>query len=339
MGAITLFDTPVQLPSYLQTSALAKSLAKQVDGGLAGNAINRISLRNGKFRFNKAGVEVGVLREPHLDVVVIAANPAVSRAFYIKAFDPDDSGVRPDCYSKEGVKPEDDVPAKQSPLCATCPKNAAGSATNGKGKACSYKKRIVTVHPSAIGGDAYAIDVAAMGMFGEDEASQKLFNLKNYIAALKANGLIVPAVVTRLSFDDEATVPKLFFTPIRTLTAEEWALVEVRAVSEDVRGMLDDIDNKAEEGQPVGQLAAPATLGPPLTNPAAPAPARRGRKPAAETPPTPAPAPTAAPAATAAGGFAFGNAAASSAAPAQAVAPTATAPAGGFSLDLDEFDK
>lgn len=341
MGAIQLFDKPVQLPSYLQTSELAKQLAKQVDGGLAGNAINRISLRNGKFRFNKGGVEVGVLREPTLEVVVVAANPAVSRTFYIKPYDDAEAGARPDCYSKEGVKPEADSLAKQADLCALCPQNVAGSAKNGKGKACAYKKRIVTVHPSAIDGDAYAIDVAAMGLFGEDEPSQKLFNLKSYIGALKANGLIVPAVVTKLSFDDESSVPKLFFTPVRTLTDAEWAQVEKRAVSEEVRAMLDDVDNKVEENKPVGQIAAPAapaTLGPPLTSPhemnpapaaAAPAPTRRGRKPAAETPPTPAPAPTEA------GGFAFGNAAAPAAS-----APAAAAPAkGGFSLDLDEFDK
>ena len=342
MGAIQLFDQPTQLPAYLQTSELAKQLAKQVDGGLAGNAINRISLRNGKFRFNKGGVEVGVLREPELEVVIIAANPAVSRTFYIKPYDDSEAGTRPDCYSREGVKPEDDSLVKQSTLCSLCPQNVTGSAKNGKGKACAYKKRIVTVHPTAIDGDAYAIDVAAMGLFGEDEPSQKLFNLKSYIGALKANGLIVPAVVTKLSFDDQSSVPKLFFTPVRTLTAAEWAQVELRAVSEEVRGMLDDVDNKAEEGKPVGQIAAPvATPAPAVAEPAAPAaaaaPTRRGRKPAAETPPTPAPAPTAAPVAQ--GGFAFGNAAATSAAPVAAVAATPAAAKGGFSLDLDEFDK
>lgn len=347
MGAIQLFDQPVQLPSYLQTSEVAKQLAKQVDGGLAGNAINRISLRNGKFRFNKAGVEVGVMRGDSLDVVIVAANPHVSRMYYATAFDPDEAGTRPDCYSKDGTKPADDATDKQATLCALCPQNVAGSAKNGKGKACAYKKRVVTVHPSAIDGDAYALDVAAMGLFGEDEPAQKLFNLKSYIEALKANGLIVPAVVTKLSFDDQATVPKLFFTPVRPLTAEEWAKVEARATDPAIRAMLDDIDNKTEEGKPVGaplpvgQIAAPAPAAPVTTPPPAaapqtteaPAPARRGRKPAAQTAPAPAPAPTVAPPQ---GGFGF-DAGASAPAPAAAPAVTQAAP-GGFSLDLDGFD-
>lgn len=350
-NAMTLFEQPQIAPAYLQTSAAAKLLAEQMEGGLAGRSINRISLRNGKFRFNKQGVEVHVHSAETLDVVIVAANPAVGRMFYLKAYDSDAAGERPDCYSKDGVKPEADSPNIQSPVCATCPKNAVGSALNGKGKACSYKKRVVIVAPKKIDGDAYAIDVAAMGLFGEDDTAHRKFNLKSYIEALKANGLIVPSVVTRLSFDDKESVPKLFFTPVRVLTPEEFALVESRLTDPEIRGMLDDVDNKTEAGKPVG--AQPKPLGPPLTNPqemnpapvqqvaqvaapvvpaqqVAPTPVapRRGRPAKTETPPAQAPAPTAAPA-TVEG---FGDD------PPATAAPAATAP-GAFTVDLDEFEK
>jgi hypothetical protein len=359
---ITLFGNAMPVPLYLQNNPLAKQLAEQMEGGLAGNQINRISLRNGKFRFLKKGVEIAAVAEK-LDVVLIAANPTVGRMWYAKAFDPDAAGTRPDCYSREGVKPEDDSPLKQSPLCATCPKNATGSANNGKGKACAYKKRTVLVSPTNISGDAYALDAGSMTMFGDEDKAGRLFNLKSYIEALKAAGLIVPAVVTRLTFDDEATVPKLHLTPIRPLTEAEFAQVTARINDPVIRDMLDDIDMKSEEGvhqQPAvtAQPVAPQQPAAPAQQPAAPTPSvnppanhtvaqptttvRRGRQPKAETAPAAAPAPSGFPSGTANGaapapaqaGFGF-----ESAAPQQAQAPAAQ-PGGvpGFSVDLDAFD-
>lgn len=341
---VTLFDQPQQLPAYLQTSEAAKALALQMEGGLAGQSINRISLRNGKFRFNKAGIEVGISRSPTLDVVIVSANPHVSRIFYAKAFDADAAGERPDCYSKDGRTPEADSTSRQSETCALCPQNAVNSSRTGKGKACAYKKRLVVTADGDISGDAYAIDVAAMGLFGGDDPAAKQFNLKSYIEALKANGLIVPSVVTQLSFDDAESVPKLFFKPVRILSAEEFAQVETRMVDPLVRAMLDDAQNATEASKPVGQAPAaiaapaPAAVVPPATPAAAAKP--RGRPKAADAPPVQAPAPTAAPAAPATGGFGFGAPAAAAvpATPAPAVTATTPVPAGGFSVDLDSFD-
>ena len=350
--ALTLFDQPQIAPVYLQTSAAAKALAEQMEGGLSGQSINRLSLRNSKFRFNKKGVEVHVHPHDTLNVVIVAANPTVGRIFYLKPFATDAAGERPDCYSKDGKTPEADSPARQSEVCATCPKNATGSALNGQGKACSYKKRVVVVGPGKIDGDAFAMDVASMGMFGDDYPAQKKFNLRSYIEALKANGLIVPAVVTQLSFDDKESVPKLLFHPVRVLTAEEFAKVEARLADPEIRGMLDDIDNKTEAGKPVGQQQIAA----PVQQPAAQAPVqqptqqvqpaaqqvaaaqvaptpvpRRGRPAKTETPPAQAAPPAAAPpAAAAVDGFGDG-------APAQAQ-PVAATPQGTFTVDLAEFD-
>lgn len=353
--AITLFDNPMPVPSYLQNNAVAAALQQQMEGGLAGRQINRISLRNGKFRFSKAGVEVAVWPNPTLDVVIVAANPAVGRLYYSKPFDSAATGERPDCYSREGKVPEADSPAKQSELCATCKQNAVGSALNGKGRACSFKKRVVITAPGKIDGDAYAIDIAAMGLFGEDLPTQKLFNLRSYIEALKVNGLIVPAVVTRLSFDDAESVPKLYFTPVRVLTEAEFNQVSTRIEDPAVRDMLDDVDNKTEVGKPAPAIAAPAAAAPaapaqpavamqpaapaqPVAQQPAPQPVqRRARTPKTEAPPAQvqgAPA-AAAPAAATVEGF---GAPAPAAAPPPA-AQQAPAAVPGFSIDLDEFDK
>lgn len=341
---IALFDSPMPVPSYLQNSPVAKALAEQTEGGLSDfPSINRISLRNAKFRFNVKGVEVAVHKGDFLDVIIIAANPYVSRTWYAKKFNDDEPGTRPDCYSHDGRTPEEDSPMVQSAACATCPQNVKGSAVggDGKAKACGYGKRVIVVSDGDIPGIAFALDVKAQGLFGDDNPAQKQYNLKSYIEALKTNGLIIPAVVTRLSFDDKASVSKLFMKPVRPLTADEWAQVEARLNDPAIREMLADIDNKTEAGKPVGQpapaIAAPAVApaGFPTGNGgAAPAPARgRGRPPAAEKAPTQAPAPQAA--APAAKGFGVDNTAAPAQAPAQAAAAPAKA---GFSVDLDGFD-
>lgn len=352
---ITIFAQPQPVPAYLLNNPIAKALAEQMEGGLAGNQINRISLRNGKFRFMKKGVEIAAVPEK-LEVVMIAANPAVGRMFYIKAFDPDDAGQRPDCYSRDGVKPEPDSPVLQSTQCAQCPQNAKGSAKNGEGKACAYKKRTIVVAPTNIAGDAYAVDAGSMSMFGDEDKANRMFNLKSYIEALKANGLIVPAVVTRMTFDDEASVPKLLFTPVRVLSEAEFAQVTARINDPAIRDMLDDIDLKSEEGQPVNatpvdpahpprtSTAVPAPA--PVAAPAQPAPApavtttvRRGRQPKAETAPAAAPAPSGFPAGN---GGAHAPTQADFPPPAAAAAPAATPPASnavpGFTVDLDQFD-
>lgn len=336
---LTLFDQPTQYPTYLKDNPVAKALQEQTEGGLDDfPSINRISLRQARFRFNVKGVEVGVHPATYLDVVIVAANPYISRTWYAKKFSDDEPGTRPDCYSHDGRTPEDDSPNLQSAACATCPQNVKGSAVggDGKAKACGYGKRIVVVADGDIPGIAFALDVKAQGLFGDDNPAQKQYNLKSYIEALKTNGLIVPSVVTRLSFDDKSSVSKLFFKPLRPLTADEFAQVGARLDDPAIRDMLVDIDNKTEEGKPVGQPAAIAALAP------APAPAGfptgnggtapvkpRGRPAKAEAAPAQAPAPQAAPK-----GFGVDK----TAAPAPAQAAAAAPAKAGFSVDLDNFD-
>lgn len=349
---LTLFDTPTQYPTYLKDNPVAKALQEQTEGGLDGGiSINRISLRGMRFRFNVKGVEVGVHPQPSLDVVIVAANPYVSRTWYSKPYDDDAPGTRPDCYSIDGRTPEEDSPMQQSAACATCPQNVKGSAagSGGKYKSCGYGKRAIVVAHDDIPGIAFAVDFKAQSLFGDDNPAQKQYNLKSYIEALKTNGLIVPSVVTRLSFDDQSSVAKLFLKPVRPLSAEEWAQVEARLDDPVIRSMLADVDNKTEAGKPVGQPAAIAAPATPVQAPAprptgfptgngsngGTAPARgRGRPAKAETAPAQAPAPQAAPA-PAAKGFGVDK----TAAPAQAQAPAPAAPAkAGFHVDLNEFD-
>jgi len=56
-----------------------------------------------------------------MDVVLVGANPNVSKVFYSKPYDPDATDMRPDCFSNDGIKPDSSVQAPVSKSCVNCP--------------------------------------------------------------------------------------------------------------------------------------------------------------------------------------------------------------------------
>ncbi len=260
----------------LPAHARQKSKAMEaMAGGLAGGFGNRISIKGSRFRFIQGGQQVGVHDQVYLDVVIFAMAQSVQRQYYDKAFE-EDSKEKPTCWSHDGKVPAADA-QQQSPQCATCPQNVKGSARQGNGKACAYKKRVVMLAPDDIDGAAYCHDVNGQSMFGEQLEAQNLFSFKGYFEKLSAHGVAIDAIVTRMTFDSNASVPKLHFSPIRALTEEEYASVSARAEDEEVLKMLQDLTNveEFEQAAPVKQIAiapaptpAPVPVAPPA--PAAP---------------------------------------------------------------------
>ena len=182
-----------------QTSALTTSLA----GGLGGGeALPRISIKGSRFRIVENGEET-VLPVTHLDVVVVGANPRLSKQFYAKAWDPDDVGA-PTCKSIGGIAPDDDSEEKQNDLCATCPHIAWGSKTGPQGqklKACADLKRLAVVSPEDLDGPIYLLQVTPAAIKG----------LNAYQKGLSSRGIAPEVVKTRITFDIKASFPKLVF--------------------------------------------------------------------------------------------------------------------------------
>jgi hypothetical protein len=360
---VVLQQNALNLVDDENTKALAQSIGAGLTGGGFGN---RISLRGNRFRFIINGTDVGAHRESYLDVVLLAANPHVSRIYYAKQFDPSSKAEAPDCYSLDGKIADPEAPNRQNAAggykCATCPQNVKGSALRGdsKAKACAYKKRVIVVAPDSIDGDLFALDVNAMSLFGDDQSAQNLYNLKSYIETLTAHSMMVVKLVTRLTFDERSSVPKLFFSPLRILTPAEWEQAKGRVTEDAIQLMLGDVVNGAETGevkpeavrtaapavpqQPAAPAVAPTPPAPAAAAPATPQmpplPRPRGR-PAKDAAP---PAQPAAPAAASNGNGtteapARGFAAGAAPAPAQAAAPTEGAPKSkGFTIDLEDYD-
>lgn len=195
---------PKKIPAHLQKkSAARQALDAGVSAGMGAPSFPRISIKGSRFRIVENGEET-VLQENVLPAIVIGANPKLSKTWYEKAWTPDAEPSAPDCFSLDGVRPHAESSSPQCDLCAKCPKNAFGSATNAMGKpikACSDQKRLAIIAASAADGPAYLLQItpAAIGTFNK------------YVRELNKHGLSISEVVTHVSFDTKASFPKLMF--------------------------------------------------------------------------------------------------------------------------------
>jgi hypothetical protein len=183
-----------------QPSALSAALA----GGLAGGAeYPRISIKGSRFRIIEGGAE-NVLEDTKLSVVIVGANPRLSKTFYAKQWTPDSEPSSPDCYSLDGVRPHPESTAPQNDLCASCPMNAWGSKVTPMGqqiKACADQKRLAVVASNDTTGPIYLLQITPAALKG----------LGAYQKELQMRGIPVEAVKTVVTFDTDASFPKLMF--------------------------------------------------------------------------------------------------------------------------------
>ena len=286
---VSPFDS-MKLPAGLISQEVL-NLNKAITGGVGGESTNRLSIKGMRFRLVVAGQEK-VLDQNYIDAVVVNAIPHVSRVWFKGAYNPEAETTGPTCRSRDGIKPDGDIPLADRghpTACAACSNNIKGSGTNGTGKACSYKKRVVLIAASDLRDGVqplpYAFDVNAMTIFGDGRPEEQKYSLQEYFKILAAprngapSGIPVQCLVTRLSFDTSASVPKLFLSPspgepasgyASFLTSEQLAKVTELAKTEAVIRML----NEELVGAPVSEvpnqtpsLAAPQTQVAPIAPP------------------------------------------------------------------------
>jgi hypothetical protein len=197
-----LIPANIQVPAHIakrmgQPSALATAIMGGIGGG---ESFPRISIKGSRFRIKDGDAET-VLETTALDVITVGANPHPSKTYYASDWDPNAEPAAPDCYSLNGVRPNPDVAEPQNDICATCEWNKFGSAKNGNGKRCADKKRLAVVAADDPTGPIYLLEVTATAM--------KSLNV--YQKELIMRGMGPEVVRTRVSFDTDATYPKLQF--------------------------------------------------------------------------------------------------------------------------------
>jgi len=161
----------------------------------------KISIRAGRYRLVEDGVEtpVGVT----LDVIIVGANPRVSKVFYNKPYDGNADGIRPDCFSNDGIRPDPSVLSPVHANCADCPNNVLGSKitpSGAKSKLCNDQRHMAVV-PAADPTKVYGLTVPVSAMKA----------LREYFKDLNNYGINPEEVITELGFDDNASYPKMTF--------------------------------------------------------------------------------------------------------------------------------
>jgi hypothetical protein len=273
-------------------------------GGISGGgeSFPRISIKGGRFRIVEGGNET-VLDTLALDVIIVGANPNLSKTWYAKAWTPDSEPASPDCFSLTGISPDPSSTSPQNDLCASCPQNAWGSKVTPQGqqiKACSDQKRLAVVAADDPTGPVYLLQVTPAALKG----------LNAYQKELALRGIAPEITKTRITFDTDASFPKLKFGFGGFNEADQQAAVDQLFGTAEIKEITGET---LRNPVPVPQIAsAPAPVAPKPAVVQAVAPA-----------PEPAPVPVAEPApATPKRGF--GASKAKTVAPAAAPAQQAT---------------
>jgi hypothetical protein len=261
--------------NFVVPEGYGASGAAMLSDGFGGFAdINRITLKNGRFRMIVNGAEVMETPGP-INVVIQGFSLANARSFYAGEYDPNAEATAPDCYSEDGVTPSVRSKKPQASTCAMCPNNVKG--VNGRKSCKTFKRTVVTLAEDSTM-TLYQLDAAALSLFGDDDVPNNRFNLKNYSAMLGKRGAPAAAVVTTVSVDSKATVSKMLFTPLALLPLD---LFHQRHAALDHVALESLLKVDIAFGAGVPQVASGT---PPVQKIAAPAPVAAAPAPVAAAP-------------------------------------------------------
>jgi len=232
MSNITLFKQGnIALPDYLRE---ADDVTKMLAGGSGGK---QISIRGGVWRMIVGGEEVAKNEDRAMNFVVLAVNPYNNRTYYAGKYE-EGKTADPTCWSNDGVRPNEEVPAnqRQAATCATCPQNIEGSG-EGKSRACRFSRRLAVALENDIEGNVYRLQIPAKSIFGKPEGDK--MPLQAYAKFLAGHGVPITGVVTEARFDTSEAVPVLKFRAVRPLTREEWEAAKEAAASDDAQRAIE----------------------------------------------------------------------------------------------------
>ena len=219
---------PAQVPAFARNNELSDT-ARALAGGVGGGG-KSISIKGGVFRLIAGGKEIAAVEDRFLDVIIVKAAPKNGRVYYEGAYDKDAPATGPSCWSNDGEIPDASSKNRQSPNCATCAQNQAGSG-QGNSRACRYQRRIAVVLANDVGGDVLRMIVPAASIFGKEEGDKRPLQAYARYLAVQSPPINPEQVVTRMRFDTAAESPKLFFQPTRWLTDDEYVVVKDKAES------------------------------------------------------------------------------------------------------------
>jgi hypothetical protein len=267
MSNVALFNN--QLPDYLKEVQL-DDVTKALAGG--DSQTKRIALGANKFVLKVNGTEISKTPTHKLEVVIVNASKHVSRTFYAKAWDPKGDVAPPDCWSNDGEKPDPTAKDPQSTSCIGCQQDINGSG-QGNTKACRKNRRVAVALASDLDGDVYQMTLQSKSIFYDmkDPGDLEHMPFNQYAKYVGSQGYNLNTLVTEMRFDEDSTVGKLFFRPVRFLEKHEWdvavkqgdSATAKNAVTMSVAGG----DSKPKLAAPTPAKEAPAAAEPDIAEP------------------------------------------------------------------------
>lgn len=274
MSNITVIDQ--NLPDFLQQAGVSE-LTKQLAGK---SGVKRLVPKNGIFRKMVGGEEMGKVKGA-LNAVVVNASPKVGRIFYAKQWSPDSEPTAPDCFSNDGVAPDQGATNPQASACNDCQQNIKGSGM-GSSKACRYSRRIAVVleedFNTSLSGEVYQMNLASKSLFG-DSNGDNTHTFENYTKYLANNGKSIDHVITQISFNEDNDNQSVLFTPVRFINRNEYEVTSKVIARPEVQKMVTMTPYQADASGRAPKLEAPKAA-----TESEPEPKKRESKKAAETP-------------------------------------------------------
>ena len=278
MSNVALFNQ--QLPDYLKEVEIDE-VTRALTGG--GTGVKRIALGNNKFILKVNGAEISKSNNSKMEIVIVNASPNVSRTFYAKAWDPKADAAPPDCWSNDGERPDASVKEPQSPMCMNCPQDIAGSG-QGSTKACRKNRRIAVALAADLNGDVYQMTLQSKSIFYDAKKPGDLDHMPfdQYVRYVGSQGYNLNTLVTEMRFDEDSTVGKLFFRPVRFLEKDEWEVAKKQGETKTAKSA---ITMTVAQVDGVKKLEAPAVKAEAGTVEVIAEPTKRADKKAAEPAP------------------------------------------------------
>ena len=240
------------LPAFMQQLAGAANINDQAAAGIGGESIDHISIKGGRFHIIRNGQQPQTLELFALRVIIVHANPGVTKAYYDTPWNPDQDAEAPACSSDDGIAPRSDSPRPQCGTCAVCPQNQFGSKVNAQtgkeSKACTDKKCIAIVTPGNEAGEMLRLQIPTMAMKDFGAFLRGLPNVPYY------------AVVTEITFDTTVSYPKIKFRPVDYISEQAFPVVLARHTSDEAKmfaGVAGATAMRALQAPQQAALAAP----------------------------------------------------------------------------------
>jgi len=249
-------DLPVEvtndMPVGWEDLFSADTMADDLSAGAGSTGFNVLSIRGSKFRIKCGDEEHPILTAegdpvPSLEVVLLKANPNVSKIYYKKSYAEGDA-ESPDCYSTDGDQPDAGSLHPQAKSCQTCEHSKWGSRiteSGAKGKACADSRRIAvwiqTQLPEGVQQDEpVMLRIPAVS----------LKDLATYGKVMASKNAPYNRIVTRIKFDINVSFPKLTYSAVRPVPVHELPMVAKLIMDERTEAILSESTEAAEVAEP-----------------------------------------------------------------------------------------